>query len=137
MREIYSQAPTLLMLMVGAAAIRWGDGQVRAAAGVTALGWIATLAVQTGAGRVAPWAALAGVDALAFLAFLALAFRRVRGWVVLVLAAQGVAVAVHAIRALAPSMTAWSYLTALAVAGYGVLLALALGVWLSRRAGQS
>ena len=137
MREIYSQAPTALMLLVGAAAIRWGDRQARAAAAVTALGWIATLAVQAGAGRVAPWAALTAVDGLCFLAFLALAFRRMRGWLVLMVAAQGVAVSVHVIRALAPGMATWTYLTALAVAGYGVLLTLAWGVWTSHRAGQS
>lgn len=138
MREIYSQLPTALMLLVGAAAIRWGDRQARAAAGVTALGWIGTLAVQAGAGSVAgAWGLLAAVDALAFGAFLVLAAKRVRGWIVLVVAAQGVAVAVHLIRALAPAMTGWTYLTALAAAGYGVLAALAWGVWSSRRAGQS
>ena len=136
MREIYSQAPTVLMLLVGAAALRWGGRQVRAAAGVTALGWIGTLAVQSATRSVDGWPWLAIVDGFAFLAFLMLAFRGVRGWIVLVLAAQGVAVAVHGIRALAPGMSDWTYLTALAVAGYGLLFALAWGVWRDRAAGQ-
>lgn len=137
MRELYSQAGFVIMLAVCAAAVARGGREVRRVAGVTAAGWTATLALQVYAGDVVPGRALVWLDGLIFLAFLWVARRRVRGWTVLLLTAQGLAMAVHLVRALTPSMSDWSYLTALAAAGYLVLTAVAWGTWATRTPGQA
>lgn len=133
MRQIWSQAGLVIMLAVCAAAWRWGARLERRAAAVIVLGWTATLLAQRVMGHVDPVAVITTIDTLVFLAFLALSWGDRSGWVIYAVACQGVALGVHAIRAFAPAMTTWTYLTALAICSYGVLAALAWGTWLARR----
>lgn len=135
MRHVYGQVGLAAMLLTCGAAWRWGGRLERRTAAVIAAAWVFTIAAQRVAGHAAPVAALATADAAVFGALLALSWGDREGWMIYAVACQGVALAVHAIRIWTPSMTAWTYLTALAVASYGLLLALAWGVWLhSRRA---
>ena len=104
MRELYSQAGVLVMLAVCAGALRWGGREARRVAGVTALGWTATLVLQAAAGAVVTGRALVWLDGAIFAAFLWIAWRRVRAWTVLLLTAQGLAMAVHVVRGFTPAL---------------------------------
>ena len=129
MRQLYSQVGLLVMLAVCGCAWRWGGRRERRAALLIAAAWIATLVVQRATGQIAPVGVLALMDLAVFLALLALSWRDRTGWVIYAVACQGVALGVHAIRLLSPAMSSWTYLTALAISSYGLLLALAWGVW--------
>ena len=133
MRQIYSQVAFLIMAVVCGAAWRWGGRLERRVALVVAVAWIATLAAQRVMGEVAPVGVLAAMDAVVLLLLLALSWGDRAGWTVFAVAAQGVALGVHAIRALSPAMSTWTYLSALAAASYALLAALAWGVWDARR----
>ena len=137
MRHIYSLVGLLAMLVVCGAAWRWGARLERRAALLIAVAWIATLVAQRVTGHVAPVGVLAGMDVAVFMALLALSWADRGGWMIYGLACQGVALCVHAIRLLSPAMSSWTYLTALAITSYGLLLALAWGVWRARRRSRS
>ena len=132
MRQIYSQVGVLVMLAVCGFAWRWGGRRERRVALLIGAAWIATLVVQRLTGHVAAVEPLALLDGGVFLALLALSWRDRAGWTIYALACQGVAMCVHAIRILSPFMSSWTYLTALAISSYGLLLSLAWGVWLQR-----
>lgn len=133
MRQIYSQVGLVVMLAVCAAALRWGGRLERRTAVLIAAAWIATLVAQVVTGHVAPVGVLAAMDVAVFLALLALSWRDRAGWTIFAVACQGVAVGVHVLRLLSPSMSTWTYLTALAICSYGLLITLAWGTWASHR----
>ena len=133
MRQFYSQVGVVVLLAVCGAALRWGRRPERRAGAVFLLAWVTTLALQRLAGDVAPVVGIVAVDVAVFAFLLASGARDRAGWQVYAVAAQGVALGVHVIRLLSPGMATWTYLTALAASSYGVLLALAWGVWSARR----
>ena len=121
------------MLAVCGAAWRWGGRAERRFALLISLAWLALLAAQAIAHRVAPVGVLAALDVAVFVAILAMSWRHREDWLVFATAVQGVAVGVHAIRLLTPRMDTWTYLTALAIASYGLLLLLAWATWRTAR----
>lgn len=133
MRQIYSQLGLLIMLAVCGAALRWGGRVERRAAWLIGGAWIAMLVAQRLTGHVAPVAVLAAMDTAVFVGLLALSRNPAAEWVIYGVACQGVALCVHAIRFFSPAMSSWTYLTALAISSYGLLLALAWGVRRAQR----
>ncbi len=133
MRQIYSQVGLVVMLAVCGAALRWGGRPERRAAVLIGVAWIALLAAQRVLGQVAPVATLLAMDAAVFVLLLLINWTDREEWLVYGLACQGVALGVHVIRLLSPAMSKWTYLTALAVSSYGLLLCLAWGTWNARR----
>ena len=85
---------------------------------------------------MAPVGVLAALDLAVFVALLALSRSDRTGWVIYGVACQGVALCVHGIRFFSPAMSSWTYLTALAISSYGLLLSLAWGTRRGRRRGQ-
>lgn len=134
MRELSSQIGLFIMLMVCGGAMRWGFARERATAALVAVGWTALLASQALLRQAAPWAVIAAMDVAIFALLLAITWRRTPDWALLALGAQTVALGVHVVRAIPPRMPTWTYMTALAASSYGVLLALAWGVWRARQA---
>lgn len=133
MRELTSWIGLGVMLAVCGAALRWGFARERATAALVAAGWIGLLAAEVLLNEAAPWAVIGAMDVLVFALLLAITWRRTPDWAILALGFQSIALAVHAVRAFPPRMPTWTYMTALAVASYGVLLALAWGTWAARR----
>ncbi len=135
MHELSSRLGAAIMLMVLAAAAAWGRAKERQTAAVLSMGWGTLILTQIVTGRGAPPTILAIEDLLVFAALFAILWRSREGWAPFALGLQAVAMGVHAVRWLAPGMSDATYLTALAVLSYGVLAALAWGVWRLRATG--
>lgn len=133
MRELSSQIGVVIMLLVCAAALRWGFLRERAVAALVAAGWLGLLASEVVLREAAPWIVITIMDALIFGVLLAITWRHTPDWAILGLGFQAIALGVHVIRHLPPQMPTWTYMTALASSSYGVLLALAWGAWSARR----
>ncbi len=133
MRTIYSQIGLAVMVAVCLPALAFGRWRERLAAACIAASWVATLVLQRALHHVDPWASLALMDLGVFAVLVALAWRHRSGWPIYGAAAQGVALGVHVIRALSPQMPTWTYLSALAVSAYALLLFLAWGTWSAMR----
>lgn len=123
-------------LVVSFALLKGGEAE-RFGAGAYALGWLASLAVQ-GDGQLysVQWAMLV-IDFAVLTAFIAIAWRSRQGWPIWAAAFQGLSVLSHimAILDVRPAISA--YYTVINLAGYGVLISLAVGVfwaWQERRA---
>ena len=133
MRQIYSQVGLVVMLAVCGAALRWGGRPERRGAVLIGAAWIGLLVAQRLLGQVAPVVTLLAMDAVVFAMLLLINWTDRSEWLVYALACQGVALGVHLIRLLSPAMSKWTYLTALAIASYGLLLCLGWGTWTAWR----
>ena len=133
LNTIYGLAGIFALLSVGLFALVRGGPSERYAIAVTALGWVASLALQAVAGVKDPLFGLAAIDMTAFVALLGLVWRPSRRWPVAAVGFQGLAVGVDLIRFASPHMSGWAYLTALAFAGYGLLASIVVGIWTVRR----
>jgi hypothetical protein len=117
----------ILVFTVCAFALLVGGARERWAAGAFAAGLIASLAVQRASERWDPAGALLLID-LALLAILgALAWRPKRAWPVAAVAAQGLTVALDLLRLTDMNIPAYTYLSLVAVAGYGLAAAIGWG----------
>ena len=133
LNTIYGLAGIGVLLGVGLfAAIRGGPAE-RYAMAVAALGWVASLAIQAVAGVRDPLFGLLAIDFTAFVALVGLVWRSKRRWPLAAVGFQGLAVGVDLVRFASPQLNGRAYLTALAVAGYGLLGAIAVGSSTARR----
>ena len=133
LRTIYGQVGFATLVLVVAAALLAGGRTERVGAAILGVGALLGMTVQAVSGTFDPVWRLLAVDLLIFAGFVALTWRTTRRWPFAAVAFQGVGLAVHAIRLLTQSMNPWIYLTALAATGYGVMAALAAGVWQAHR----
>jgi hypothetical protein len=137
LNTVYGLVGLVVMAGVGLFALIRGGAAERYAMAVTALGWVASLAVQAASGVKDPLLGLLGIDVMAFLALVGLVWRSKRLWVVAAVACQSLATGVDLVRLVSPHMRGWGYLTALAVAGYGLLAAIGFGTATAKRPGSA
>ena len=133
LNTLYGLIGVAALLCVGTYALIRGGAAERYAMVVTALGWIASLALQGLMGVRDPLFGLTVIDLAAFVALLGLVWRSERRWPLAAVGFQGLAVGVDLVRIVSPHLSGWAYLTALAVAGYGLLSAIAVGTFMSER----
>lgn len=119
------------VLLICAATAMVGGTRERAAAGVTALGLLASLTVQSTAPSWVPVLRLGLVDLAVLLAFIALAWRPRGGWPLWAVGVQGVTVALDLLRAADRNMAPYTYLTAVAILGYALAAVIAYAGWSS------
>ena len=117
------------MSLVCGSAWRFGGSLERRGAAWIAAAWVMTPLLQVLTGDYDPVLLFALVDVTTLLGLAALTWRSGRVWPMVAVAAQALGVGVHLVRLLQPRMSAWSYLTALTLAAYVLLAALAAGTW--------
>ena len=133
LNTIYGLTGIFVLVSVGFFAVIRGGASERYAMAVAALGWVASLAFQAVSGVRDPLFGLLAIDLIAFVALLGLVWRSRRVWPLAAVGFQGLAAGVDIVRFASPRMHDWGYLTALAVAGYGLLGAIAVGTWTAKR----
>ena len=136
MRWFWYYAPPLfglcMVTLVCVAALVWGRPLERRAAVWVWAGWVMTPLLQRLTGALDPALLFAFVDFGVLAGLSALVWRSGRNWPTVAVAAQATALAIDLLRLVRP-MQAYVYVTALAVAAYVLLGALAAGVISSRR----
>ncbi len=126
---VYSQVGLAVLALVGVFALGSGGPLERHAMGVVALGWLASLGAQAFLGVFDPVLAFMMIDAAALTALVGLTWRSGRLWPLFAVGFQGLATAIDLMRFANPRLDALTYLTALAVAGSGLLAAIVVGTW--------
>ncbi len=125
-----------IVLVLGFAFLK-GEETERVAAGAYGLGWLASLLVQNDSDLYnAQWSML-GIDIIMLLVLGALVWKSHRAWPTWASAAQLLVVTAHILMSLDTRPSISSYYTVINIAGYGVLIALAVGTfwaWQERRA---
>jgi hypothetical protein len=134
---LYAQVGAALMILVCAFAYLKGDQPERIGAATYALAWLATVFFQDDSDLLRISWAMFAVDLVVLCVFAGLAWRAGRAWPVWASAFQLLVVVSHVMNFLdlRPSLTA--FYTVLNIAGYGILVCLAVGAfwaWQERRA---
>ncbi|MCJ8157040.1 hypothetical protein [Sphingomonas sp. LaA6.9] len=120
----------LLLTCFGYAWLR-GGGPERAAATIILTGTVlTTLTYQPFATRFQSVETSAFlIDLAVWLALLALALKAERFWPLWIAGLQGVAVVVHAVKILDPTILRWAYAFLMAIWVYPMMLILTIGIW--------
>ena len=138
--DVWTSAPVLTgaaaVTVVAGAAVAFGGALERRAAAWIWAAWMMTPLLQALSGEFDPAMLFAVVDATMLMILTGLAWRSGRTWTLAAVAAQALSLVIDLVRLAAP-FGSYAYLTALAVAAYGLLAALAWGVWTSWRARQA
>lgn len=135
---LYSQIGLLPMVLVGILAFTKGDEPERLAMGAYLLGWIAGMLLQNDSDLHANWQpGLFAVDVAMLVVLGAITWKYGRSWPIWAASLQLIIVMSHIVILfdLRPGMSA--FYTVMNIAGYGILLAIALGAfwaWQERRA---
>jgi hypothetical protein len=134
---LYSQVGALLVVLVVGFAFWKGEEAEKIAAGAYGLGWFASMLVQDDGNLYgAQWSMMA-IDFVMLSVLGALVWKSRRGWTVWATAMQLLVVSSHVMMLvdMRPSISAYYFVINLA--GYGVLVAIAVGTfwtWQERRA---
>ena len=132
-----AQIGAAAILIICAAALWKGDRLEQWGAGICILAWLATILIQDDAAAGIEEFALLGVDFAVLAALGVLAWRGVRSWPVWAAACQAITVAIHLAKMVDFRIPTAAYISALVLASYGVLIALAIGTavaWREREA---
>lgn len=121
------------MSLVCGSAWRLGGPLERRGAAWIAAAWVMTPLLQVLSGDYDPVLLFGVVDVTTLLGLATLTWRSGRVWPMVAVGAQALGVGVHLVRLLQPHMSAWTYLTALTLAAYVLLTALAAGTWTHAR----
>ncbi len=126
----------VIVLVLGFAFLK-GEETERIAAGAYGLGWLASLLVQMDSNLYgAQWSMMA-IDVVMLLVLGGLVWKSHRTWPTWACAAQLLVVTAHVLMTLDVRPPISSYYTVINLAGYGVLIALAVGTfwaWQERKA---
>lgn len=134
---LYSQIGGVVMVAVIFFALWKGDEPERSGAIAYTVAWVAAMLLQSGGGYYAIQPAIFAIDVVVFGVFIWLSYTAKRAWTVWATAFQLIAVLGHIVLWLDMRPPANTYWTVLALASYGVLVALAIGTfwaWQERRA---
>lgn len=122
------------MSLVCGSAWWFGGPLERRGAAWIAAAWVMTPLLQVLTGDYDPVVLFSVVDVTTLLGLAALTWRSGRAWPMVAVGAQALGTGVDLVRLFQPHMNAWSYLTALTLAAYVLLAALAAGTWTHARA---
>ena len=135
--NLYSQVGAVITVLVVGFAFWKGEEPEKIAAGAYGLGWFASMLVQDDANLYGiQWSMLA-VDLIMLSVLGALVWKARRGWTVWATAMQLLVVMSHLMALVDVRPSASSFYFVINLAGYGVLLAIAIGTfwtWQERRA---
>lgn len=132
-----SQIGAVFVVVVCGFAFLKGDEPERLVAGVFVLGWFAALLGQGAADLYTVSLIVLLIDIVALLVLGAMIWKSRRTWIIWACACQLLVVTGHFMMQIDLRPSAASYIVILNLAGYGVLLALAVGTfwaWQERRA---
>jgi hypothetical protein len=134
---LYSQVGAVITVLVAAFAFWKGEEPEKIAAGAYGLGWFASMLVQDDGNLYGiQWSMLA-VDMVMLGVLGALVWKARRGWTVWATAMQLLVVMSHILTLVDVRPSASSFYFVINLAGYGVLLSIAIGTfwtWQERRA---
>lgn len=131
---ILALAGGLAMVLACGYAIARGDRPARWCGVLIALAWVGSFLLQDRQHNHAPQYAVAGLDVLLSLVFLALTLRFRRLWLVIASASQMLTAATHVAFVLDPRILALGFMTAYYVWSYVTLIALVWGSIQAERA---
>jgi len=132
-----AQLGAVLVVIVCAFAFLKGDETERLAAGAYVLGWFASLLAQNDTDLTGVQYGVFAIDTVMLLVLAGLAWKSRRAWPVWASAFQLLVVMSHVLAILDLRPPIWSVIMVINLAGYGVLIALAVGTfwaWQERRA---
>ena len=127
------QIGALAILVICGAAMWKGDRLEQWGAGICFMAWLATILIQDDASSTLERFFLMGVDVAVLAALGFLAWKAERSWPVWAAACQAITVAVHLATLVDFRIPKFAYISALVLASYGVLIALAIGTWMAWR----
>jgi hypothetical protein len=133
----YTWIGAAAVLVICGAALWKGDRLEQWGGGLCFLAWLATILIQDDVAARIEQFALMGVDLVMLAALGALAWKGERSWPIWAAACQAITVAVHLAKFVDFRIPEIAYISALVLASYGVLVALAIGTfvaWLEREA---
>ena len=134
---IYTWVGSAVIVLICGAALWKGDRLEQWGGGLCFIAWLASLLIQDDAGAALEQFAMMGVDFAMLVALGVLAWRGERTWPVWAAACQAITVAVHLAKMVDFRIPTVAYISALVLASYGVLIALAIGTvvaWREREA---
>ncbi|WP_426052020.1 hypothetical protein [Brevundimonas sp. SL161] len=135
---LYSQIGLLPMVLVGIFAFTKGDEPERLAMGAYLLGWMAGLLLQDDQGLYSNWQpGMFALDVVMLLVLGGLAWKFHRNWPIWAASLQLIIVMSHLVILFDMRTGIMSFYTIVNLAGYGILIAIALGTfwaWQERRA---
>ena len=135
---LYSQIGLLPMVLVGIFAFTKGDEPERLAMGAYLLGWMVGLLLQDDQGLYSNWQpGMFALDVVMLLVLGGLAWKFHRNWPIWAASLQLIIVMSHLVILFDMRTGIMSFYTIVNLAGYGILIAIALGTfwaWQERRA---
>lgn len=134
---LYSQVGAVITLLVVGFAFWKGEEPERIAAGAYGIGWFASMLVQDDVDLYGTQWSMMAVDVVMLGILAALVWKSRRGWTVWATALQLLVVMSHVLTLVDVRPSASSFYFVINLAGYGVLLAIAVGTfwtWQERRA---
>lgn len=134
---LYTQIGVVVVLAIVGFAFWKGGEPERVGAGAYVLGMLASLVIQSGEALRGPQWGMMGIDVVMLAIYSGLAWKSRRAWPVWASALQALVVMSHILKILNFSQTGTAFVAVINLAGYGILVALAVGTfwaWQERRA---
>lgn len=134
---LYSQVGAVFAVLVAAFAFLKGDEPEKIGAGAYMIGWLASNLVQDDSALHGTQWGMMAIDTVCLIVYGALAWKTRRAWPAWATGLQCLTVASHVMTLVDLRAPMSSFYTVIAIAGYGVLVAIAIGTfwaWQERRA---
>jgi len=133
LNTIYTWVGAGAVLFICGAALWKGDRLEQWGGGLCFLAWLATILIQDDVSAATEQLLLLSVDTAVLAGLGFLAWKAERSWPVWAAACQAITVAVHLAKFVDFRIPQFAYISALVLASYGVLVALAIGTWVAWR----
>ncbi|KQS55750.1 hypothetical protein ASG17_06720 [Brevundimonas sp. Leaf363] len=132
-----AQIGAVFVVLIGVFAFVKGDEPERVGAGTVLLGWFASLLVQRDGQLYGVQWGMFAIDTICLIVFGALVWKSRRNWPVWACGLQALSVMTHIMLMLDIRPPMQSFFTVINLAGYGILVAIAVGTfyaWQERKA---